>query len=242
MKPKTSVYIGTSGWNYKHWKGNFYPEGVPQKRWLEFYITKFSTVELNSTFYRLPLVSTFKKWHESTPDDFFFSVKASRFITHIKRLNEPIEPVDNFISSAKNLEAKLGPILFQLPPGFKYNYKRLEDFLKILPFKLRYTFEFRNNTWWNNETYQLLKKHNCAFCIFELGETISPKEVTADFVYIRLHGPGGRYRGDYDKQTLGEWADAFNQWKKEKKDIFCYFDNDERGFAAKNALGLKEMI
>ena len=242
MKKKTSINIGTSGWNYKHWKGNFYPEGIPQKKWLEYYITKFSTVELNNTFYRLPLVSTFKKWHDSTPENFLFSVKASRFITHIKRLNEPEEPVDKFISSAKNLKTKLGPVLFQLPPGFKYDPERLECLLKILPPKLRYTFEFRNSTWWNDETYQLLRRYNSAFCIFELGEIISTKEVTADFVYIRLHGPSGRYSGDYDKHTIKEWADLFNQWKKEDKDIFCYFDNDERGFAAKNALDLKEMV
>ena len=144
MKIKTSIYIGTSGWNYKHWRGNFYPEGIPQKKWAWVLYYKIFYCRTNSTFYRLPLVSTFKKWNDSTPDDSLFSVKASRFITHIKRLNKPEEPVDNFISSAKNLGKKLGPILFQLPPGFKYNYKRLEGFLKILPFKLRYTFEFRN--------------------------------------------------------------------------------------------------
>ena len=237
------IHIGTSGWGYKHWKGNFYPEDIPQKDWLQFYISKgFCTVELNSPFYHLPKKSTYEKWRNSVPEDFIFSVKASRYITHIKKLYEAKESVEKFFDSAVELKSNLGPVLFQLPPGWKFDKDRLQNFLKDLPVKNRYTFEFRNDTWWNDETLGLLKDNNIAFCIYELGGTITPKEITADFVYIRLHGPGSKYQGDYDKKTLSEWANSFTGWKNDGKDIFCYFDNDQKGYAAKNALELNELI
>jgi uncharacterized protein YecE (DUF72 family) len=234
------VHIGTSGWSYRHWKGNFYPENLPQKDWLQFYIDKgFLTVEVNSPFYHLPYKSTFEKWRDSVPKDFLFSVKASRYITHIKKLHDARESIKKFFDSAKELNEKLGPVLFQLPPGWKFDRERLANFLKNLSNKYRYTFEFRNNTWWNDEAFDLLKYNNISFCIYELEGTITPKETTADFVYIRLHGPGKKYQGDYNIKTLSDWADSCIKWKGEGKDIFCYFDNDQNGFAAKNALELK---
>ena len=236
------VNIGTSGWNYQHWKGSFYPEDIPQKDWLHFYIGKgFKTVELNSPFYHLPKNSTYKKWYESVPEDFVFSVKASRYITHIKKLNEAGESIEKFFDGAKELKEKLGSVLFQLPPGLKSDAERLKNFMKNLSEKYRCTFEFRNNSWWNDDIFEELKNKNAAFCIYELNGTITPKEVTADFIYIRLHGPGGKYQGDYDNKTLSNWADFIRNWNEEGKDVYCYFDNDEKGFAAKNALKLKEL-
>src|SRR4030067_798149 len=191
---KNSLHIGTSGWNYKHWKVLFYPEDIPQKKWLEFYCQNFRTVELNNTFYRLPEKKTFETWRDNTPDDFIFSVKASRYITHIKKLNDK-EPIKEFLKRAKHLNKKLGPILFQLPPGWKFNEDRFNTFLDMLPEKFQYTFEFRNESWWNEKVIDALKDHNSAFCIFEIDGTLSPKEVTADFIYVRLHGPDEAYQG-----------------------------------------------
>lgn len=236
------IYIGTSGWNYKHWKGRFYPDDLPVKSWFKFYIEKFDTVELNTSFYHLPKKETFVKWYKDAPGKFIYAVKASRYITHQKKLNEPDEPVDTFIKHAEGLKEKLGPILFQLPPGWKYNEERFEKLLKILPKKYRYTFEFRNETWWNNDAFSLLEKYNSAFCIFELAGQITPNIVTADFIYIRLHGPNGKYAGSYDDKALVKWADQFDIWKNEGKDIYCYFDNDDSAYAAFNALTLKKLL
>ncbi len=239
---KTKIHIGTSGWNYKHWKGNFYPEELPQKKWLEFYNNKLSTVEINNSFYKLPSKETFKKWAEGVPNDFIFSVKASRYITHMKKLKDPEESNKKLFDNMKGLGKKLGPILFQLPPHWGFNKERFEEFLKSLSKKYKYTFEFREQSWWNNETLDLLKKYNAAFCIFELGDLISPKEVTADFIYIRLHGPGNKYRGSYNENTLSYWKGRFTGWSENVKEIYCYFDNDDSGFAVQNAITLNEKI
>jgi uncharacterized protein YecE (DUF72 family) len=238
---RKKIHIGTSGWNYRHWKGRFYPEDIPQKKWLEFYCKNFRTLELNNTFYRLPEVKTFNNWRKNTPDDFMFSVKASRYITHIKKLNDK-EPTQEFLKRAKYLKEKLGPILFQLPPGWKFNEKRFNSFLDNLPKKYSYTFEFRNDNWWNEKVIESLKEHNMAFCIFEIGGTISPREVTADFIYVRLHGPGEKYQGSYSDKKLKDWASFFCKWKKKGKEIWCYFDNDQNAYAAHNADKLQEMV
>ena len=195
-----NYFIGTSGWNYKHWKGNFYPEDITQKEWLNFYTERFDTVELNASFYHLPKRDTFKNWKKDTPDKFIFSVKASRYITHNKKLHEVKEPVSNFYKSANGLGKKIGTTLFQLPPGWKFNEERIRNFIKVLPKSKRFTIEFRNDSWWNDDLLQILRDNNIAFCIFELGGVLSPKEVTADFIYIRLHGPDGKYAGSYDEK------------------------------------------
>ncbi len=239
---KGKVYIGTSGWNYKHWKGNFYPEDLRQKNWLGFYADKLKTVEINNSFYRLPDKKTFKSWKDNTPKNFIFSVKGSRYITHMKKLKEPKQSSKKLFTRVKHLKKKLGPILFQLPPRWKFNRERFEKFLKVLPEKYRYTFEFREKSWWNDETLELLKKYNAAFCIYELAGTLTPKEVTADFVYIRLHGPGDKYQGNYSKKQLSGWAGAVSTWQRKNKDVYLYFDNDDSGYAVKNAMEIQKML
>ena len=237
------IYIGTSGWNYRHWKGNFYPQNISQKNWLQYYIKQgFNTVELNSSFYHLPKNSTYKKWYESVPEDFIYSIKASRYITHIKKLHEAGDSVEKFFEGAKELKEKLGPVLFQLPPGWKFDEERLINFTKILPVNHRYTFEFRNDTWWNEDIKKILSEKNIAFCIYELDGKITPKEITSDFIYVRLHGPNGKYQGDYNKKVLSDWAYLIKEWESRRKDVFFYFDNDENGYAVKNALELNKLI
>ncbi len=242
MKNSGRIHIGTSGWNYDHWKGPFYPENLSVREWLNYYVQQFRTVEINNSFYQLPAKKTFEQWREGTPEGFIFSVKASRYITHMKKLREPEKSLADFIERARFLKNKAGPVLFQLPPRWHANPERLSEFLNALPEDFRYTFEFRDSTWWNDETYETLEKHGAAFCIFELAGQHSPREVTADFIYIRLHGPGAAYQGQYSTETLAGWAGAFSAWQDKGIEIFCYFDNDQNGYAAQDARRLQEMI
>lgn len=237
---KHNIYIGTSGWSYKHWRGTFYPQEIKVKNHFSYYLQYFNTVEINNTFYRLPSEETFLNWKKTVPDDFTYVIKANRFITHIKKLHDPVESLYPFLDYVQLLGSKLGPVLFQLPPFMKANVPLLEAFLQELPKKIRYVFEFRNTDWYKPEVYDLLKKYNCAFCIYELAGHISPIQITADFIYIRLHGPGNKYQGSYSDETLKSWADECLKWSK-TKDVFVYFDNDENGYAAFNALKLREL-
>ena len=238
---KGNIRIGTSGWHYKHWIGTFYPEGTTSSRQFGEYSKYFDTVEMNNSFYHLPPKSTIEKWRANSPENFLFSVKGSRYITHMKKLFKPKEALNTFLTHAAALGHKLGPVLFQLPPGWNINADRLKDFLKLLPMDHRYTFEFRNTTWYDPAVYELLRGHNAAFCIYELDNHRSPKEITADFVYVRLHGPGGKYQGRYPMSTQRDWANQCKIWQREGKDVFVYFDNDEAGYAAFNAKELKEL-
>lgn len=195
MAKKGKVYIGTSGWHYKHWKGNFYPEGTKDSDQLAYYLKNFQTVEINNSFYRLPSKETFQTWKGAVPDNYIFAIKGSRYITHMKKLNVQRENIEKFFNSTDQLEEKANPILFQLPPNWKMNWERFESFLLQLPQDYRYTFEFRNKTWYDERIYDLLRSKNHAFCLYELAGHHSPKELTADFVYVRLHGPGDKYQG-----------------------------------------------
>jgi uncharacterized protein YecE (DUF72 family) len=235
------IHIGTSGWSYKHWLGTFYPQGTKAKEQFPYYIKYFNTVEINNTFYRLPKKETFQNWKNEVPDDFIYVIKASRYITHMKKLHDPEKSTAVFLEHAAILGKNLGAILFQLPPSMKADAKILSEFLDQLPTTTRYVFEFRNSSWYQKGIYDLLQKHNCAFCIYELDRHLSPIEITADFVYLRLHGPGKKYQGDYDDKTLSGWARLCEKWLK-TKDVFVYFDNDEKGYAAFNAIRLKELI
>lgn len=238
-----NVRIGTSGWHYKHWKGNFYPEKMPPSAMLAYYTECLDTVEINNSFYRLPTDEAVKAWVQQTPDNFLFAVKASRYITHNRKLLQPEQSFAKFFDMAKGFGKKLGPILFQLPPKWRVNRQRLEDFLQELPRHRRYAFELRNPTWLTQEIYEVLERFNAAFCIFEIAGFQSPLQVTADFVYVRLHGPGERaYQGKYDGASLRSWASRIQSWRAENRDIFVYFDNDQAGFAAENAVELSRML
>jgi uncharacterized protein YecE (DUF72 family) len=236
------MHIGTSGWHYDHWKGPFYPDGIDAREMLAFYACHFETVEINNSFYRLPGKKVLEQWWNEVPEDFVFSAKASRYLTHMKKLNDPEEPASTFINRMRILGDKLGPILFQLPPRWKLDLERLRSFVAILPDDCRYAFEFRDPSWFDDAAYEVLSGANAAFCIYELSGFFSPKQVTADFVYVRLHGPDEAYKGDYDQETLVGWARAFSALSRKELDIYCYFDNDQRGYAARNALSLKRML
>ncbi len=236
------IYIGTSGWNYDHWKGSFYPESAKKRDWFGLYQSTFNTVEINNTFYNLPSVETVKKWNNASGDNFIYSVKASRYITHMKKLKDPEKSTSSFFNIIRHFGRALGPVLFQLPPRWKRNNERLRDFLDCLPPDYAYTFEFRDPSWFHDDTYKILTEHNAAFCIYHLAGTVSPREVTSNFVYIRLHGPAGAYRGKYGTRELTGWAGAISTWRHQGKDVYCYFDNDEKGYAPHNALELIEMV
>jgi uncharacterized protein YecE (DUF72 family) len=236
------TYIGTSGWHYDHWKGPFYPSGLPEKAFLEYYAGSFGTAEINNSFYRLPERETLFRWRRTVPEDFVFSVKASRYLTHMKKLKDPKEPLERLFYRVDALGDNLGPILFQLPPRWRSNPARLEGFLEALPEGQRYAFEFRDRSWFDAKNYELLRSHGSSFCVYDLDGTISPEEITADFAYVRLHGPDGPYRGRYGAERLARWAGTFSAWLKEGLDVYCYFDNDEVGYAAQDALELARMM
>jgi uncharacterized protein YecE (DUF72 family) len=183
-----------------------------------------------------------EQWRATTPDHFQFAVKASRFLTHMKKLKEPQEGLEKLFSRMTALKEKLGPILFQLPPNFALNSERLESFLEALPPSHLYVFEFRHQSWSTPEVFRLLRKHNAAYCAFHIDGFQSPLTVTADFAYVRLHGPGGKYQGSYSEEVLQQWAGRINAWQTELSAVYVYFDNDDSGFAAKNAIRLGELI
>jgi uncharacterized protein YecE (DUF72 family) len=199
-------------------------------------------VEINNSFYRLPSEQALRAWRDTTPPGFSFAVKGSRFITHRKKLRDPERSLAPFLDRIPLLGEKLGPILFQLPPRWHFDAARLAAFLTALPAKQRYALELRDRSWINASALDLLAAHGVAFCIYELDGYLSPQEVTTDFVYIRLHGPGGAYQGRYDDRTLTAWAGAISAWSRQGREVFCYFDNDEAGYAAHNALQLQDIL
>lgn len=239
---RNGVHIGTSGWHYKHWCGPFYEAKLPASKMLAEYYQHFDTVEVNNSFYRLPTAEAFRCWRESTPKNFLFAVKGSRFITHMKKLKDPENALENLIPRAEELKEKLGPILWQLPPHWAINTDRLEEFLSALPRNHRYAIEFREQSWHTPRVYDILRKHNAAFCIFELNGRHSPLEVTADWTYVRLHGPGGPYQGSYSTAKLQRWADWIGRQMQQLKAVYVYFDNDQAAYAVHNALELKQLV
>ncbi len=235
--------IGCSGFNYPHWEGDFYPFDLPQKEWFGYYCKVFNTVELNVTFYRLPLSKTFEKWHKETPPNFAFSLKGSRFITHIKRLLEPAEPLNLFFGRASNLREKLKVVLWQFSPGFKIDINRLKNFLRLLKkYPVKNTLEFRHESWITEEVFDLCKEHNVSLCMADWPQFIDNLCVTSDFVYIRRHGDGGNYATYYSKAALKKDAKRIKDFLKDGKDVFIYFNNDYNGYAPRNALELIELL
>lgn len=243
MEERGEIHIGTSGWNYKHWREVFYPKDLDPKGWLKYYAEKLNDVELNNTFYQLPAKRSFEQWKKTVPCEFSFAVKGSRFITHMKKLKDPKQSTQKLFERVETLQDKLGPILFQLPPRFKANPERLDSFLNRLPRNRQYAFEFRDHSWWKNEIFDILIEHKAAFCIYDLAGTLSSKKITSPhMVYIRLHGPGDAYEGRYSKHELASWAGAINSWIETGRDVYIFFDNDQDGYAPVNAIELREML
>ena len=240
---RSEILIGCSGFNYEGWKGNFYPSGLIQKKWLEYYCTVFNTVELNVTFYRLPLPGTFDKWSAETPDDFAFSLKGSRFITHIKRLLEPKEPLELFFERTMRLKEKLKTVLWQFSPGFKIDLERLERFVMLLGnYPVRNTLEFRHKSWLTDDVIKLCKGYKVGLCMADWPEFIDDLPVTSDFVYMRRHGIGGDYASCYSEAELKKDAHRIKGFAKKGYDVFIYFNNDAHGHAPRNARELKGML
>ncbi|KPK97185.1 MAG: hypothetical protein AMJ95_10430 [Omnitrophica WOR_2 bacterium SM23_72] len=237
------LFIGTSGWNYPHWgKGVFYPKGIAKVKWLEYYAQFFNSVELNVTFYRLLPEKNFKEWYRRTPVDFHFVAKGSRFITHIKRLKDVRSEVKMFVERVLNLKKKLGCLLWQLPPAFKKDLRRLESLLELLKSShVRQAFEFRNISWFDQEVYDLLRRYNACLCIAHSGSRFPcEKEMTADFTYLRFHGEGALYSSRYSDRELKEWAAVAK--KHRQKDVFAFFNNDAYGYAVENASRFRELL
>jgi len=230
-----NYYIGTSGWHYDHWRGRFYPEKLAKAKWLEFYTSHFATVELNNSFYRLPSEAAFTTWRDSSPANFTFAVKVSRFITHIKRLKDTGEAVEKFITRAKILGEKLGPLLYQLPPNMHRNDEVLESFLSTLPQGMKHVFEFRHQSWLEEEVLAILHKYNMGFCIFDMPSVSCPLVATADFAYIRFHGSADLYWGYYSDEELAGWAKRLVNLARNLKAVYIYFNNDAEAFAVRNA-------
>jgi uncharacterized protein YecE (DUF72 family) len=236
------VHIGTSGWSYSHWAGRFYPADLKNNYWLNYYSKEFNTVEINSSFYHLPKPQTFINWKKNTGADFLFSVKVSRYITHIKRLIDCREALDRLLAAAKELGEKLGPFLFQLPPNLNEDRPRLENFLKILPKEYKFAFEFRNESWFTQDIYNLLKDTGYAVVISSSPRFPYREEITADFCYIRMHGPGNLYCSCYLRDELEKIALLIKKNLKKNIENYVYFNNDAQGYAVENARTLMKMV
>ena len=243
--PRGHVLIGTSGYVYRDWRGRFYPPTLPGVEWLSYYARHFPTVELNNPFYRLPTAAMFRAWRDAVPSDFVFAVKASRFLTHIKRLNNPAAPLRLLLTRARSLGSTLGPVLFQLPPQFHANPERLDRFLaalarqRLIP-RLRAVLEVRHASWLEPGIFRRLADANVALAFHDSKRQAVTAPVTADFVYVRRHGYG--VTGNYTRRVLAADARAIRRWRAEGRDVYVYFNNDWRAFALRNAATLRELL
>jgi uncharacterized protein YecE (DUF72 family) len=242
MKKGQTVRVGCSGWQYKDWRGRFYPITLPQKEWLKYYAEAFDTVEVNNSFYRLPTEETFSSWRERTPDNFLFAVKASRYLTHLKRLKEPSEPLKLFWERARFLEAKLGPVLYQLPPRWERNEKRFFEFLDALPKERLQTVEFRDPSWYTDAVLKALEERGIVLCLHDMPGSAPPRQAIGPFVYVRFHGTEAKYRGGYPDGTLREWAGWLAEEVTSGKSVYAYFNNDVGGHAIHDAQTLKNHL
>jgi len=236
-----TILIGTSGFSYGHWRGVFYPPGVPRTRWLDYYAERFPTVELNVTFYRLPSEKAVLSWRRRAPEGFIYAAKLSRLITHLRRLHDADNELALFLSRVRLLGEHLGPILIQLPPNLKRDVELLDAFLAKCDPSLRWAVEFRDPSWFTDAVYAVLHRHGAALCIHDYLPN-HPLRVTAPFVYLRFHGIDHLYSGDYPDDVLRVWADRLRNWAAHGLDGYAYFNNDVEGYAIKNARTLTAMF
>lgn len=237
------LLIGTSGWTYDSWEGPFYPPELSRKAWLAWYGTQFATAEINGSFYRTPSLEAVGEWRKRTPPNFVFAWKASKFITHWKRLKETCSnSIALMESRLQVLGPKLGPVLFQLPARFEADGDRLACFLKMLPARRRYAFEFRHASWYDDSILDLLAAHDVALCLADHHQAPAPWVATAGHVYVRCHGPDGRYRGNYSDATLRQWCRCMKRWQREGRHVYVYFDNDQKSAAPADARRLMELL
>jgi len=237
----TPFRVGCSGWQYRHWRGDFYPADLPQSRWLEFYASRFDTVEVNNSFYRLPPEDLFSTWRGRVPARFLFAVKASRYLTHMKKLRDPIDPLAKLFDRALELKRKLGPVLYQLPRQLQKDLDRLRAFLAAVPDprRTRQAMEFRHPSWYDDEVFAVLRKSGMALCLHDMAGSVSPRLVTGRFSYVRFHGEVARYSGAYSDATLEDWA----KWLVAAgKPAFVYFNNDAGGHAPRDAMRLRSLL
>ncbi len=239
------LLVGTSGWSYRHWRGVFYPERLPARDWLRFYAQHFPTVELNTSFYRRPAAASFTRWREAAGPGFLFAVKANRYITHVRRLREPADPVARELEAVRPLGDALGPILLQLPPDLRLDLERLRELVDALPKDRRFTVEFRDQSWDSADVYDLLGERGVAVCLHDWRGRPWPvvaAENGAPFAYVRLHGPTGAYTGRYSARALAVWVERCARWRRAGRDVFCYFNNDAAGNAVHDALHLRDLL
>jgi uncharacterized protein YecE (DUF72 family) len=237
------VRVGTSGWIYKHWRGVFYPKESSPRDWFRLYARAFDTVEINNSFYRLPSEDAFDAWRRQAPPGFVYALKASRYLTHMKKLKDPEPGLDLLLGRTRRLGAHLGPVLYQLPPHWRCNLDRLRDFLAGLPRDLRHVFEFRDPSWYTDAVRDLLAESGAGFCIHDMRGSEAPPWVTGPLVYVRFHGPAGqKYAGRYDRDDLRRWAEPIAGLSESGRDVYAYFNNDNAGHAVANALELKELL
>jgi uncharacterized protein YecE (DUF72 family) len=243
IKHTPAIYLGTSGWSYASWRGRFFPRELMVKHQLAYYATQFSSAELNGVFYRTPSLETVRAWRDGTPEHFVFAWKASQFITHWKRLSDKSRNSLALIEQRlKILGIKSGPVLFQLPPRFEADRARLASFLKLLPKRRRYAFEFRHPSWYDADILALLRRRDMALCISDHRDAPAPWVATACHVYIRGHGPDGAYKGHYSDTVLRDWARRIAAWRRAGRNVYIYFDNDQKSAAPADALRLAALL
>lgn len=237
-----TVWVGTSGWQYRHWRGCFYPNGLPQRRWFEHYASRFDTVEVNNTFYRLPERSTFSEWHDASPAGFVFALKMSRFVTHVRRLRDPEEPVRRFLDHSEPLAPKTGPVLVQLPPDLRLDLERLEAFLDVWPRSRRVAVELRHRSWMVRDTFDLLREKGAALVLTDRdGRPQEPLERTATWGYVRLHHGTAEPRPCYGEAALQSWVDRIASLWAHGEEVYVYFNNDPEGCAVRDAAWFGEL-
>ncbi len=244
MTKQRVYHVGTSGWQYDHWRARFYPQDLAKKRWFEHYASVFGCVELNNSFYRQPKDSAWDAWHDEAPPGFRFAVKANRFITHMKRFKDCEQPLERFLNGAERLKSYLGPILYQTHPQFRCderNVERLDGFLRLLPKRLDHVVEFRHASWFGDEGPQLLKKHGVGFCVQDMPGLKSPIVVTARHAYFRFHGIEKPYQGKYSDEALDDWAETLRSLE-DVDEVWAFFNNDEKAYATENALSLQAKL